>query len=388
MIDLMPCRSESRESGRRWPLSSVCRSQPVAPARYGCGTPLILAGFRHARALAVGTRAVAVVKANGYGHGAAGVAGALAGEADAFAVACLEEATALRDAGIQGPVLLLEGVFERAELTEVDRLGLWMVVHDERQLRWLEDYRPRRPFNVWLKLDTGMHRLGLAPGGFAAALGRLRALSTVDCRVAMTHFACADELDNPATARQLQRLVDLAAPERLALSMANSAAVMAWPGAHGDWIRPGIMLYGMSPLDRPHPGDRGLRPAMTLRSSLIAIHELNAGDRVGYGGRYRCDGPTRIGVVAIGYADGYPRHAPDGTPVAVNGKRTGIAGRVSMDMVTVDLGPVPGAAVGDPVELWGAKVSANEVAEACGTIAYELFARVTARVPVDHVDRQ
>jgi alanine racemase len=344
----------------------------------------VLSNFRHARALAAGTRAVAVVKANAYGHGAIAVANVLADEADAFAVACLEEAVALREAGIANPILLLEGVFDAAELVEVDRLGLWPVVHGERQVAWLEAYRPARPFVVWVKLDTGMHRLGLAPDAFPAAVRRLRALPAVERLVAMSHFACADELDNPATSRQIERFQGCTGPEGLAVSLANSAAVMAWPEAHGDWIRPGIMLYGMTPLDRPHPGDLPLRPAMTLQSSLIAIHDLAAGDRVGYGGRYVCERPTRIGVVAIGYADGYPRHARDGTPVAVNGIRTGIVGRVSMDMITVDLGPVPGASVGDPVELWGGTVSANEVAGASDTIAYELFTKVSARVPVHH----
>lgn len=346
----------------------------------------VRSNLRHARALAPGARAVAVVKANGYGHGAVAVARTLVDRADAFAVACLEEARVLRDAGIAAPILLLEGVFEPAELAEADRLGLWLVLHDATQLGWLADYRPRRPLVVWIKRDTGMHRLGMAAGDFAAAVRRLQSLPGIECRVAMTHFACADELDNPATPRQLERLIGQAGRDGLDLSMANSAAVMAWPAAHGNWIRPGIMLYGMSPLDRPHRSDSALRPAMTLQSSLIAVHELAAGERVGYGGRYVCDGPTRIGVVAIGYADGYPRHAPDGTPVAVRGTPTVIAGRVSMDMLTVDLGPVPDAKVGDPVELWGRTVSANDVAAACGTIAYELFTRVTARVPVRHVD--
>jgi alanine racemase len=200
----------------------------------------------------------------------------------------------------------------------------------------------------------------------------------------MSHFACADETGNPATERQRALFEQASQGLEGGVSLANSAAILAWPHTHGDWIRPGIMLYGMTPLQRPHPADLPLRPAMTLQSSLIAVHDLVAGDTVGYGGRYVCDRPTRIGVVAIGYADGYPRHARDGTPVAVNGIRTGIVGRVSMDMITVDLGPVPGASVGDPVELWGGTVSANEVAAASDTIAYELFTKVTARVPVHH----
>ena len=354
------------------------------PARAVVDLGAVRANFRHARTLAPGARAVAVVKANAYGHGAVAVAAALADEADAFAVACLEEAVALRDAGVANPLLLLEGVFDAAELAEVDRLGLWTVVHNERQVAWLEAFHPRRPLVVWIKLDTGMHRLGLGPDAFRAAVRRLRALPGVEPLVAMSHFACADELGSDATSRQIARYGDCVARQGLAVSLANSAAVMAWPDAHGDWIRPGIMLYGMTPLDRPHVADRALRPAMTLESSLIAIHDLVAGDRVGYGGRYVCDRPTRIGVVALGYADGYPRHARDGTPVAVNGTRTGIVGRVSMDMVTVDLGPVPNARVGDPVELWGATISANDVAEASGTIAYELFTKVGPRVPLVH----
>ena len=341
-------------------------------------TRAFVANYRHARSLAPGARAVAVIKANAYGHGAVALARALGDEADAFGVACSEEAMELRESGLANPIVLLEGVFDPDELGNAALHGLMVTVHSPVQLDWLLAARLARPLTVWLKVDTGMHRLGFPPGEFAAAYRRLAASPNVDGVVLMTHFACADETGNDATRRQLElfrRTVDGVEAPR---SLANSAAVMAWPDTRGDWIRPGIMLYGSSPLE--NGADAALTPVMRLESHLIAIHDLAAGESIGYGARYTCDRPTRVGVVAIGYADGYPRHAPDGTPVAVNGQRTRLIGRVSMDMLTVDLSTQPEARIGDRVQLWGELVSANEVARLCGTISYELFTRVTRRV--------
>ena len=337
--------------------------------------------LRYARELAGPARTVAMVKANGYGHGAVQTARALAGAAEAFGVASLEEAQELRESGITEPVLLMAGVFSPDELTTVDRLDLWMVVHHWQQLEWVQAARPQRPFHCWLKLDTGMHRLGLTPVTFAPACAALSHCPQVGTLVLMTHLARADELEQPATHRQLALFASASRGLTAPRSLANSAAILAWPGAIADWVRPGIMLYGASPLGDRHPSAARLRPVMTLESALIAIRDLNPGETVGYGGRFRCQRPTRVGVVAAGYGDGYPRHARDGTPVAVNGHLTRLIGRVSMDLLTIDLTHLPGARIGDPVELWGGRIKANAVAAASDTISYTLFTGITGRVP-------
>lgn len=342
-------------------------------------TNAFVANYAYAKSLAPGTRAVAVVKANGYGHGAVELSHALGEKADALGVACSEEAVELREAGISLPILLLEGVFEPAEMALAAEHDLMLTVHTSQQADWLLAAKPAKPITVWLKLDTGMHRLGLTPTQFAEAYRRLNASAAVAELVLMTHLACADDPDSTATTQQLARFEAATAGLDAPRSLANSAAVLAWPDTHADWIRPGIMLYGSSPLTGDAASD-ALRPVMALESRLIAVRELIAGESIGYGGRYNCTAPTRVGTVAIGYADGYPRHAPDGTPVAVNGQITRLIGRVSMDMITVDLNDQPDASIGDPVQLWGDLVSANEVARHCGTIAYELFTRVTRRV--------
>ncbi len=248
--------------------------------------------YRTAKALTPGARAVAVVKANGYGHGAIAVARALEADADAFAVACIEEALELRESGIDCPILLLEGVFEPDELMLVDSAGLTPVIHSHQQLNWLLQARPARPIQVWLKMDTGMHRVGLAAEHFAAAYAELERCPHVAGMVLMSHFARADELDNDATERQLacfrQHTNSIDAPR----SLANSAAVLAWPATHCDWVRPGIMLYGATPLNAPHPHADRLRPTMHLESALISIRDLAADEPIGYGARFVCERPT------------------------------------------------------------------------------------------------
>ncbi|MCB1772296.1 MAG: alanine racemase [Gammaproteobacteria bacterium] len=338
-------------------------------------TAAFVANYRLARSLAPGARALAVVKANAYGHGAVALARALGDEADAFGVACTEEAMELRESGIGNPILLMEGPFEPAEITNAALHGLDLVIHAQHQLDWLLAARIAAPLTVWLKVDTGMHRLGLEPDRLPDALANLEGSPNVGEVVLMSHLACADEPGHAMNRRQQATFENCG--QLPVASLANSAAVLSRPTAHRQWVRPGIMLYGSSPVTGRHPD---LRAVMTFESRLIAIHELAAGESIGYGGRFRCDAATRVGVVAAGYADGYPRHAPDGTPVSINGQRSRLIGRVSMDMLTVDLSDQPHAAVGDRVQLWGEQVLADEVAAASGTIAYELFTRMNRRV--------
>ena len=331
------------------------------------------------------SRALAVIKADAYGHGAVRCAQALEGEADGFAVACIEEALELRAAGIRAPILLLEGFFEAAELQLIIEHRLWCVVHAGWQIEAIEQARLCAPLTVWLKLDSGMHRVGLDPAAFGQGWQRLEASANVERLVLMSHFARADELDNPRTTQQLQRFSEARGNRQIETSLCNSPAILGWPQLlathrHCDWIRPGIMLYGASPFEQPQAQVAALRPVMTLSSRIISVRELPAGEPVGYGARFVSQRPTRVGVVALGYADGYPRHAADGTPVAVDGQPSVLIGRVSMDMLTVDLTDLPTATVGSTVELWGNQVSLNEVAQRAGTIAYQLCCNLK-RVP-------
>ena len=353
---------------------------PARPLRARVRLSAILNNYRLVKQLTATARALAVIKANGYGHGAVAVAHALSEAADGFAVACLEEALELRDSGIRRPILLLEGIFSPEELAAVEREALTMVVHCQEQLDWVLAARPARRLACWIKLDTGMHRVGFAPRAFAAAHAALAACPHVGDRVAMTHFARADEPSHPATGRQLALFDQTLGGISIAGSLANSAAILACPAAHRDWVRPGIMLYGASPFAESAAAAR-LQAAMTLESAIIAVRDLGPGEAVGYGGRFVCDRPTRVGVVAAGYADGYPRHAPDGTPIAVKGRRTRIIGRVSMDMLTLDLTGMEDVRIGDPVELWGEIVPVDAVARASDTIAYQLFTGIGRRVP-------
>ncbi len=341
----------------------------------------IVHNYRLARAQAPGARAVAVVKANAYGHGVVPVARALAAEADAFGVACIEEALELREAGLSQPVVLLEGFFDADELPVIAREGFWPAVHSEHQLEMLEQALLPTPIPVWLKVDTGMHRLGFDPEAVPATVARLRACAAVADILLMTHFACSDEPGHGMTEVQLARFGRMADALGLEASLSNSAAVMAWPEAHHQWLRPGVMLYGVTPFEESHPVADQLRAAMTLSSEIIAVRDVPAGESVGYGATFSCDRPHRIGTVAMGYGDGYPRHARTGTPVVVEGQRTRLVGRVSMDMLTVDLTDLPQAGVGTRVELWGRQLQVAEVARWCDTIPYTLLTCLTPRVP-------
>lgn len=338
--------------------------------------------LRRVRAAAPHARIMAVVKANGYGHGLQRVARALAG-ADAFGVSCLDEAIALREAGVQAPIILLEGFVRASDLAAVRRYGLACVVHHETQLAILEAERGP-PLPVWLKLDTGMHRIGFPVADFGAIYSRLSACAAVARPITlMTHLASADDRRSRLTEQQLELIRGAAAGLDCPVSIANSAGVLGWPHTHADWVRPGVMLYGVGPFEDGVGPEYGLRPVMTLRTELIAVNRYRRGDAIGYAGTWRCPEDMPVGVVAIGYGDGYPRHAPSGTPVLVNGRRVPLIGRVSMDMLSVDLRSQPGAQVGEPVVLWGDGLPVEEIARSAGTIGYQLLCSVAPRVKVE-----
>ncbi|WP_213296010.1 alanine racemase [Paraburkholderia sacchari] len=322
----------------------------------------------------------AVVKANAYGHGLARAFPGLRAT-DGFGLLDLEEAVKLRELGWAGPILLLEGFFRPTDIDVIDRYSLTTVIHCDEQMRMLEMARLSKPLNVQLKMNSGMNRLGYTPEKYRAAWERARACPGIGQITLMTHFSDAD------TPRGIGE--QMAAFERGAQgiagtrSLANSAATLWHPESHFDWVRPGIILYGASPSGVAAALDGvGLQPAMTLASEIIATQTIAEGQSVGYGSIFTARQPMRIGVVACGYADGYPRVAPEGTPVIVDGVRTRVVGRISMDMLTVDLTPVQGAGVGARVELWGANLPIDDVAQACGTIGYELMCAVAPRVPV------
>ncbi|MCW5661220.1 MAG: alanine racemase [Burkholderiaceae bacterium] len=339
-----------------------------------------------ARSRALGARVWAVVKANAYGHGIERVYEALRG-ADGFALLDLAEASALRQLGWRGPVLLLEGCFEPRDLELCSRLNLWHTVHQDAQIDWLGRHKTQQPHRVFLKLNSGMNRLGFAPCAFRAAWTRLNALPQVDEISLMTHFSDADGAGGVAAQlATFERATEGLSGERC---LANSAAVLRHAqAAAADWVRPGIMVYGSAPDHPQHTAAHwGVRPTMTLRAQVIALQQLAPGDTVGYGNTFSAAQPMRIGVVACGYADGYPRHAGSGTPVLVDGMRTRTVGRVSMDMITVDLTALPQAGLGSEVTLWGqgpqgTVLPIDEVAASAQTVAYELMCALAPRVPV------
>lgn len=341
-----------------------------------------LDAFRHNYRVAKqshGGKALAVIKANAYGHGAVHCAKAIEGEADGFAVACLEEALQLREAGISEPILLLEGFFEAIELPEIIANDLWIVVHAQWQLEILLAAKLIKPLHVWLKMDSGMHRVGLSPTEFVQAFERLKNHKNVGKMVVMTHFANADNLSSNHTLQQIETFQEAVQGLGVETSLANSAAILGWKQAKclsdikKPWTRPGIMLYGADPLMNT---DTKLKPVMQLTSKIISIRSIKQGESIGYGSIFSAERDTVVGVVACGYADGYPRSAVIGTPMAVDGKMTRLIGRVSMDMLFVDLTNIPSATIGSQVELWGNHVLANSVATSAGTIAYELFCNV------------
>ncbi|GAB3264454.1 alanine racemase [Chitinimonas naiadis] len=321
-----------------------------------------------------GGRVLATIKANAYGHGAVQCAKALADIADGFGVAAIEEAIQLREAGIQQPILLLEGWFDASELPLIDQHKLWTALHSLEQIADIEQSDIKQKLTVWTKIDSGMHRLGLHPDDFRAAYARLMATGKVGKIIAMTHFSRADELDSDTSPKQQQCFVRAIEGLPVETSLCNSGGILGWPDLHGDWARAGIMLYGGTSTDRRLAD--WPQAVMNLDSRVIAVRHLAAGETIGYGTRFITDRPTRVGVVACGYADGYPRVVPNGTPVLVAGERGRLIGRVSMDMLTIDLTDHPEATVGTPVRLWGEGLPAAEIATAAGTIDYELFCNV------------
>jgi alanine racemase len=355
-------------------------------------TAALAHNLARARAAAPDAKVWAVVKANAYGHGIERAYEGLRA-ADGFALLDLAEAESIRRLGWRGPVLLLEGCFEARDLELCSRLNLWHVVHRDAQIDWLAQHKTHQPHRVFLKLNSGMNRLGFAPAACRAAWARLDALPQVAEVSLMTHFADADGARG--IAHQVAAFADATRDLPGERSLANSAATLRHAQAAGvaaDWVRAGIMSYGSAPDYPAHDiAHWGLRPAMTLRAQLIAVQALQAGDTVGYGSSFRAEAPMRIGIVACGYADGYPRHAGSGTPVLVDGVRTRTVGRVSMDMLAVDLTPLPQAQPGSEVTLWGvagngAVLAIDEVAHAAGTIGYEPMCALAARVPVRVVD--
>ena len=341
------------------------------------------------RAYAPGSKVMAVVKANAYGHGLVSTALALA-DADSFAVARLEEGIALRAAGVRTPIVLLEGVFSAEQLAEAADHRFELVVHDPLQLKLLEAHRDARRFIIWIKMDTGMNRLGFRPEAFAPALARLRALTVPALELrAMTHLARADERDEPMTREQIARFdatlneAGLAGPQRLATSIGNSAGTLGWPAAHGDWVRPGLALYGVSPFGNETAEKHGLKPAMTLETTVVTVRDVKRGETVGYAGAWRAERDSSIAILAAGYGDGLPRHLENGTPVLIGGARYPLVGRVSMDMIAVDVTGAQKVVTGNKAIIWGAGLPVEEVAKHADTIPYELLCGVSQRVPLE-----
>lgn len=326
------------------------------------------------------SRIIAVVKGNAYGHDAVLVAKTLS-LADAFAVARIEEAVTLRQAGITHPIVLLEGCFSREDLALASHYQFQPVIHHAGQLADILTASLPQPLKVWLKIDTGMHRIGVFPEQVAHYVAQLSHSANVSGDVGfVSHFYRADEFSAPTTHEQLACFIKATAPYPGEKSLSNSAGALYWSDAHFDCVRPGIALYGISPRSDSTGTAEGLQPVMTLKSTLISVREHKAGESIGYGGNWIAERDTRIGVIAMGYGDGYPRTAPNGTPVLVNGRKVALAGRVSMDMMTVDLGPDSQDQAGDDVILWGKGLPAEEVARHIGTIAYELVIKITNRV--------
>ena len=336
--------------------------------------------YLYAKSRVPHAKAIAIVKANAYGHGAKEVASSLDSTVDAFGVACIEEAIALRQANIKSDILLLEGIFEESELAVAAANNFMLVVAGQHQLHWLSDYQGDHRFDVFLKLDSGMGRLGFLAEAIDAAFDRLRALKCVKQIILMSHFCCADELHSSVTQKQLAQVEEIQArfsqSQKVAVSISNSAGILAQLYPQQDFIRPGIMLYGAAPMSC----DNDLKNTMTLTAPIISLKTYQQGDSIGYGATYICENQRLIAVVAIGYADGYPRHAKTGTHVYVNNTIAPLVGRVSMDMITIDVTNVPKVKLGDDVELFGGHVAINDLADDAQTISYEIFTKMTARV--------
>ncbi|WP_040725055.1 alanine racemase [Thiomicrorhabdus sp. Kp2] len=341
--------------------------------------------LQNAQLLAPNSKVLAVIKANGYGHGIERVAHQLSG-ADGFGVASIDEALLLRQKGFLHRILLLEGLFSEAEIPVIIQNRLDVVIHSEYQLNWLLNYKIPVQLSVWIKIDTGMHRLGFDTQQLASVIAKLERSSNEFCIHLMSHFSSADE-DNPQaevfTAKQIQKFSETTDVYPYAKSLANSAGLIRFPQSHHDWVRPGISLYGAGNI----PGDKSTKQAvMQLESEIIAIKTIQIGESVGYGNTWTATRKSKVAVIAIGYGDGYPRHAPTGTPVLIKGQQVPLIGRVSMDMITVDLTECRSeVAIGEKAILWGQDLSVDLIAEHAGTIGYELLCGVTKRIPMIEV---
>jgi alanine racemase len=377
-----------RYSTRIWQRGDWQNPQMPRPVEAIVHTEALAHNLTRARAAAPEAKVWAIVKANAYGHGIERAYAGLKG-ADGFALLDLAEAERVRALGWRGPVLLLEGCFEARDLELCSRLNLWHTVHHEAQIDWLAAHKTHAPHQVFLKMNSGMNRLGFRPAAYQHAWRRLSGLTQVESIALMTHLSDAD--GSRGIAHQLAVFEEAARELPGERTLANSAATLRFaPGSEnvrGDWVRPGIMVYGSSP-DFPDKNiaDWGLQPTMSLRAEVIAVQDLKAGEQVGYGSRFTADRDMRLGVIACGYADGYPRVVPDGTPVLIGEVRTRLVGRVSMDMITIDLTPAPEARVGSVATLWGASPAGavlpiDEIAQAAGTVGYELMCALAQRVP-------
>ncbi len=336
--------------------------------------------LRRVREAAPRSRVWAMLKADAYGHGLLRVAATLS-QSDGYAVARIGEALRLREAGFAQPILVTGGGYTPGEVEQAARHRIDLSLHQAQQLDLIDGLSSRLPpLSVWVKVDTGMHRLGFNPAEVTSVVARLKRHPRISRLSLMTHLANADDRADPATRAQLAALETLDLGDFEQISVANSAGILAFEGAHRDWVRPGIMLYGASPFVDSLAADEALRPVMTLRSRVIAVKSARAGDPIGYSGRYHCPEAMPVAVVAVGYGDGYPRHAEDGTPVQVAGRRLPLIGRVSMDLITLDARAYPDVRVGDEAVLWGRGLPVEEVAAKAGTIAYELLCSVTSRV--------
>jgi alanine racemase len=352
------------------------------PAKITINLKALQHNYQQVKALAPNSRVLAMVKSNGYGHGISRIALGLR-EADAFGVACIEEGMLLREAGIKHPIVLMEGLFESSELQLAIKHNFTLIIHHAEQIHMLEKHPESKPLSVWLKIDTGMHRLGFHIDEVKQAYSRLMECAAVNKPIGlMTHFAESDSEERKHTLKQIalfdSATSNLSGPK----SLANSAGIIAWPNTHLDWVRPGIMLYGVSPFTGHRGVEHHLQPVMSLVTHIIAIHQISKGERIGYAGTWVAPEDMLIGVVAMGYGDGYPWRAKSGIPVLVNGRPCPLVGRVAMDMLTVDLRTQSEAKVGDPVLLWGPGLPVEVIAEQSGTSPYELLTRITQRVHV------
>ncbi len=341
--------------------------------------------FAQVKLRAPSSKIWAVVKANAYGHGASAVAKVLS-DADGFAVSTFDEGIALRNDGISKPIILLEGVTDGSQLAEVARQRFHCVVHCREQVEQIASESTTDPLIVWLKADTGMHRLGFSPNEVAAIRAQLQSFSHVKLSGIMTHLACADDqAQNETTNAQVSQFQEITQLTDIT-SIGNSAGIIMNERWHGDWVRPGIMLYGATPVATKSAASLDLQAVMTFQSPVIAVRRVQRGEGVGYGHRWHAPRDSVIATLAAGYGDGYPRHAPDGTPVWVNGQIAPLVGRVSMDMLMIDVTDLAQVQVGDMAELWGEHLPVDQVASAIDTIGYELLTRLSGRVPLEFVD--